>query len=567
MSEFPIISGYDIKVKLGEGGFGKVYLGKDQVSGGQVAIKFLKDENSKSLNDLINEIQLIDSFDHPNIVKYRTHIRNEESLCFVMDYCEKGNLYQALTGTSLEQKVDWIITASKAIALLHERGVYHNDIKPGNLLINDSGTLKISDFGCANLLWGTRVYLPPEMLFDRYPAHKDPRRDIYALGVTLIELLTGRNPFFGLSNEQIFQMHLAGNIIPEEIPQWLQEVILKAIHRIPELRFQNASDFAEAMSAKHVPSVLNRRKLIAGNISQKITKLIAQKKWVKASGLVEEGLNNYQDDVSICKAAGSYYLNRNQIDKAQPIFLKALSLNPRIDVQKELGICQLELGNYPQAISLINDHLSRSGLDKEAYNSLIRCYYETSRYEYAIQLCDQLLANKDLRFRFLYNNRLICKILLGVKEFSESKNPTNPFIAYNLSLLQPQSEFYNDEKGPNLKSKLLFQEVRHESLKDDMNRFWLDNLDHNNQRVVTKAIATIGRTGFQNDIEFGNTKVSRKHAIIINQKNDLWIYDLNSTGIWVDGIKVKKRVPLPYNSKIEFNGFFGRFLSSLDRVV
>ncbi|WP_154852797.1 FHA domain-containing protein [Cyclobacterium xiamenense] len=68
-------------------------------------------------------------------------------------------------------------------------------------------------------------------------------------------------------------------------------------------------------------------------------------------------------------------------------------------------------------------------------------------------------------------------------------------------------------------------------------------------------------------MEFGNTKVSRKHAVIINQKNDLWIYDLSSTGTWVDGIRVKKRTPLLYNSKIEFNGFFGRFISSLDKVV
>lgn len=102
MDFLPNISGYNIQGELGEGGFGKVYLGKDKVSGGQVAIKFLKNENPKSIIDLIKEIQLIDSFDHPNIVKYRTHIQNEESLCFVMDYCEKGNLYQAVKGASLE---------------------------------------------------------------------------------------------------------------------------------------------------------------------------------------------------------------------------------------------------------------------------------------------------------------------------------------------------------------------------------------------------------------------------------------------------------------------------------
>jgi serine/threonine protein kinase len=260
MTGYPKIPGYNIQGELGEGGFGKVYLGKDKVSGGQVAIKFLKDENSVSLNNLINEIQLIDSFDHPNIVKYRTHIRNGESLCFVMDFCEKGNLYQAMHGTSLEQKVQWIITAIKAIDQLHQRGVFHNDLKPANLLINKPGILKISDFGCANLSWGTRIFLPPEMLIDQYPSKDDPRRDIYALGLTLLELIGGNNPFSRLSNEQIFQKHLTGDIIQVDVPQWLQEVILKAIHRIPELRFQNASDFAEALSAKHAPSVQNKRK-------------------------------------------------------------------------------------------------------------------------------------------------------------------------------------------------------------------------------------------------------------------------------------------------------------------
>jgi len=567
MSNFPSIPGYDIQETLGEGGFGKVYLGKDKVSGGQVAIKFLKNENPNTINDLINEIQLIDSFDHPNIIKYRTHIRNGESLCFVMDFCNKGNLYQAARSASLEQKVQWIITATRAIAQLHERGVYHNDLKPGNLLINQSGTLKISDFGCANLSWGTRVYLPPEMLIDQYPSHDDPRRDIYSLGVTLHELVTGNNPFFGLSNEQIFQKHLSGEIIQGDLPQWLEEVILKAIHRVPELRFQSASDFAEALAAKHVPSVLNPRKLIAGNISEKIIYYITKKKWVKASALVEEGLNNYPEDVSICKAAGSYFLNRNQIERAQRTFLKALSLNSRIDVQKELGICQLELGNYPQAISLLNDHLSRSGLDMDAYNSLIRCYFETNRYEYAIQLCDQLLASKDLRLPYVYNNRLICQIMIGERGFPKLSKNVNPFITYNLSLLQPQNEFYDKQKGPFLKSKLLFQEARFANLHDDQNSCWLTSMDQKLQREITKGIFTLGRTGYSNDYNFGESNVSRKHAVIINQRNDVWIYDLHSTGVWIDDVRIHKKAPLLYNSRLDFNGFMVRFLSALDKVV
>ncbi len=567
MPKFPTIPGYNIQEDLGEGGFGKVYLGKDKISGGQVAIKFLKNENPNTINDLIKEIQIIDSFDHPNIVKYRTHIQNGESLCFVMDFCDKGNLYQAVRGAGLEQKVQWIITSTRAIAQLHDRGVYHNDLKPGNLLINKSGILKISDFGCANLSWGTRMYLPPEMLIDQYPSHDDPRRDIYALGVTLLELVTGSNPFSGLSNEQIFQKHMSGEIIQGDLPQWLQEVILKAIHRIPELRFQNASDLAEALAAKHVPSVLNQRKLIAGNISRKINTFITKKKWVKASGLVEEGLHNYPEDVSICQAAGNYYLNRNQIEKAQKTFLKALSLNPRIDVQKELGICQLELGNYPQSISLLNDHLSRSGLDKAAYNSLIRCYFETNRYEYAIQLCDQLLVNKDLRLPYVYNNRLICQIMTGQRDFPELMNSSNPFIVYNLSLLEPQAEFYHEQKGPSLKSKLLFQEVRFANLNDHQNSCWLMSMDQKLQEEINKGMFTLGRSGYSNDYNFGETNVSRKHAVIINQKNDIWIYDLDSTGVWIDDIRVNKKAPLLYNSKLNFNGFSVRFLTSLDKVV
>ena len=96
--------------------------------------------------------------------------------------------------------------------------------------------------------------------------------------------------------------------------------------------------------------------------------------------------NNYPDNVSVLQSFGKYYLLLQKIDKAKVFFEKALRLNPRLDVQKDLGWINLENKNYSIAISLLSDHLHRHPSDLEAYNLLLQCYYETNRYEAGIEL-------------------------------------------------------------------------------------------------------------------------------------------------------------------------------------
>ncbi len=572
--EKPNLPDYEIIKYIGVGGFGRVWLAQENISKRRVAIKALKSESSEDQKEIIEEIELLAKFEHSNIVTYHHPIVQGDIIYFVMEYCAKGNLYENAEESSKELIISWIISSLHALESVHKEGIYHNDLKPANLLLSSNGLVKISDFGCANLFRGTTAFMPPEFLSGEFYSNKDPRRDIYSLGVTLLELLTGANPFYDLSREEIIQKHISGDIPMPGVPIWLQEVILKAIHRVPELRFQTAVDFAEALEAKHVPSVLSKKKLIAGLLSERISKLIKQKKWVKAQTLIEEGLRTYPQDVSILRASGLYYLDRQRISLALHCFQKALKFNPRIDVQKQLGLCQLESGHYPQAISLLNDHLSRSGLDLEAYNSLIRCYYETNRYEYAIQLADELLSSKQLKADCLINNRMICNIMMDEQDFLELSRSRNPFVQYHLGLLNEHEISFVKNGTPSLKSKLLFQDFRFNNLRDNSNSFWIRNkIGPNTQDLsapieIHKAIYRIGRTDYGNDMEFPTNMVSRRHAVIINQKNDVWLYDLASTGSMLNGFKVTRISPLIDRSTIEINkGFKMIFENDLEKLL
>ncbi|SNT28686.1 pentatricopeptide repeat domain-containing protein (PPR motif) [Ekhidna lutea] len=556
MAQLPNLPGYATISKLGGGGFGNVYLAKENVSGRLVAIKSLKNDDPDVQQELIDEIQLIAKLDQPNVVNYYHPIIHDNKIHFVMEYCERGDLYKG-KGTQ-QEIIRWITDCSYALSKLHDEGVFHNDLKPGNILISNNGIAKISDFGCANLYRGTIAFMPPEFLAGEFTTLQDPRRDVYALGLTLLELLCGTNPFYDLEREQIIEKHLAGDIWMADTPEWLQEVILKSMHRIPELRFQSTLEFAEALEAKSIPSILNKRKLLAGALAKKIDNLSRQKKWAKARSVVDAGLIEYADDVSVLRASGAFFLKRNDLANAYSTLSKAVKINPRVDIQKELGLCQLELGNHTKAISLINDHLSRSGLDLEAYNALIRCYYETGRYEYAIDLANELLSTKSMKLDCLVNNKMICEIMREKCSFDHLLRSPNPFIQYHLKLISEDKETFSRNGKPSLKSKLLFQEYRFDRLRDGANSFWISKSAESTTghlSEISKAIYRIGRLDYENDLEFPTNKVSRRHAVIINQRNDVWLYDLGSTGTQLNRKQISKS-PIMDRSSITINKDF-----------
>lgn len=551
---------YQYVKDLGSGGFGNVFLAKEKISHRLVAIKELHNKDANAQNDIIHEIQIVSKFNHPNIVTYHHHFYQDNLLYLVMEYCESGSLSNALRNVKKDDHriFQWSLQLAEALSFVHEKKIIHHDIKPGNILFSDNGTIKISDFGIANTGGGTRAFMAPE-LFSWSAKEDDCRTDIYALGVTLIEMLTGQNPFYALSREQIIALHETNDFGIKTLPNWQQEIILKAINKVPELRFQSMQDFAEAINAKQVPFIFNKQNLIAGDFAAKAEKALQSKHWIRTRYLLEYASKNFPPNVNIFRVAGKYNLLAHKISLAKTCFEKALSLNPRLDVQKDLGWINLELENYPIAISLLTDHLHRYPSDYEAYNLLLQCFYETHRYEAAIELAKMLMDVAPDIPCFGNNYYLSCIMQnLGstILPNTVMKQKDNFFIDYNLSVILENEKSHNFEKKPTLKSKLLFQDYRFGKHSKYNPSLQIIDPRYKDPAEYYQGIIKIGRKDYaNNDITFPGTAVSRRHCLIVNTKNDVMLYDLNSTGTFVNGEKVNKKIALIGLNKIKIGDY------------
>ena len=542
---------YEYLKDLGEGGFGKVFLAREKVSKRLVAIKQLKDTDKQKQEDIIHEIETVSKFENPNIVAYYHHFWQDELLFLVMEYCAGGNLRDKMKAglLSATEVFKWMQALSECLRIVHKKGIIHHDIKPDNILFSENGTIKISDFGIANTGAGTRAYMSPEALSWESSSITDPRVDIYAVGVTLMELLTGKNPFFFQSKEQIVELHQKAEFPIKHLPNWQQEIILKSINKVPELRFQYMEEMEEAIKAKAVPVTFNKEILKAAELVAYAEKAIKLKKWRNAVKYLELANNSYPDNVSVMQAFGKYYLLLQKIDKAKLFFEKALRLNPRLDVQKDLGWIHLENQNYPIAISLLSDHLHRHPSDLEAYNLLLQCYYETNRYEAGIELARNILTVYPDNACFA-NNYYICSVMhnIGQTIFPDTilKAKNNAFIDYNFSIILESEPSHSGLKKPTLKSKLLFMDYRFLKIAENMLHFIDSTAADGKVGDTNKVIIKFGRQDYEvNDVRVpGGTSISRRHCLIINCKDDVWIYDLESTGTYLNDLKLKNKAPL-----------------------
>jgi serine/threonine protein kinase len=536
---------------LGSGGFGKVFLAKEKVSNRFVAIKQLLNKNKSEQEDIIHEIETISKFDNPNIVTYYHHFLEDEVLYLVMEYCSGGSLRDKLASNSIttSETIEWIQTLASCLRIIHKKGIIHHDIKPDNIVFSQNGTIKIADFGVANRDIGTRAYMSPEAFNWEVKSTNEPRIDIYALGVTLMELLTKQNPFFGLSREEIIEKHQSADFPIQNLPNWQQEIILKAINKTPELRFQFMIEFEEALKAKAVPIIFNKENLKAAELIGLANKALKTNKWRNALKYLELANTKYKNNVSVYQALGKYYLRIQKIEAAKNYFEKALKLNPRLDLQKDLGWINLEAKKYPIAIGLLSDHLHRNPADYEAYNLLIRCYYETDRYETAMELSKMIMeANPSLPC--FANNYFIAFVLnsngKSIPPKSKSEQKDNPFIEYNLSVITEKELSHNFKKTPSLKSKLLFMDFQFNTLKENTITILETNNKIETPNSFNNPIIKFGREEYhQNEIQVsGSNAVSRRHCVIINSKDNVWLYDLESTGTVVNDEIVTNKVPL-----------------------
>ncbi len=561
---------------LGNGGFGKVFLAKEERADNFVAIKQLKNEDKEKQDDIIYEMQMVSKFNHSHIVNYKHHFIQDGLLYIVMEYCPLGSLRdmmhkEGITSTFIWK---WIAELAKTLQYVHEKDIIHHDIKPDNILFTEDRRIKITDFGMANKSGGTLRYMSPEALGWETGAKKDARVDIYALGVTLLELLTKRNPFLGKSPEEIIEMHERKDFSITDLPNWQQEIILKAIAKIPEQRFQSMADFNEAIQAQSVPIIFDKEVIKAGDLAKQANQLIERKRWQKAYSLLDYAEKSLKPNVNVLLQKGKYHLLMKQIELAKAYYEKALKWNARLDVQKELGWINLELKNYPTAISLLSDHLHRRPSDYEAYNLLLQCYYETNRYEPAMDLA-RILLEVEPNNKCFANNYYICSAMhnIGQTVFPDTvlKNDksNNPFLNYNYGVIVENEPSHSFKKSPTLKSKLLFMDFRFNKFNTSTLYCTNGNIEGFKEAQTEKAIIKFGREGYDvNDVKvLGGTAISRRHCLIINCKDDIWIYDLDSTGVYVNGERVVDKRPINGRNLIRIGKTEYEFTNDKSRLL
>src|SRR5438477_1562300 len=251
---------YKIVRKLGSGGMADVYLAEDQELGRRVALKMLNDRHASDaqfVERFRREAQNAAGLNHPSIVSIFDRGHAEGTYYIAMEYLDGRTLKELLVRNGpppIPVAVDYARQILSALGFAHRKGIVHRDIKPHNIVVRKDGRLKVTDFGIARSgasqmteagsIVGTAQYLSPEQARG---AAVDARSDLYSLGILLYEMLTGKVPFTGDAPVEIAMKHLSA--IPEppsklrpEVPHDLDAVVMRAIAKDPDLRYQTAEE-------------------------------------------------------------------------------------------------------------------------------------------------------------------------------------------------------------------------------------------------------------------------------------------------------------------------------------
>ena len=261
-----MLGNYLIISQIGEGGMGVVYKATDTVLDRTVALKILPPhllQNQDFMHRFRTEAHAQARLHHPNIVTLYSMLEIPAGFVLVMEFVEGQTLQEQIHRVGpLEPEVALSIfeQALRGVTYAHHMGIVHRDLKPDNIFITHKNEVKIMDFGVAKILdnkeptrsrsmVGTLLYISPEQINGR---DADVRSDIYTIGISLFEAVTGRLPFerrtdYGLMHAHILEEPPRPRQLKRDLPKALEKVILTAIEKEPNRRFQSAAEFHDAL--------------------------------------------------------------------------------------------------------------------------------------------------------------------------------------------------------------------------------------------------------------------------------------------------------------------------------
>lgn len=254
-----LINRYEIIMKIGSGGMADVYKAKDRVLNRLVAIKVLKQEYSTDATFVKKfrvEAQSAAGLSHPNIVNVYD-VGEDDGVYFIVMELVQGitlkNYIDMKGKLDIREALNISVQIASGLSAAHENRIIHRDIKPQNIIMSRDGKVKVTDFGIAKVADSTTVtttaagtvhYISPEQARGGY---SDERSDIYSLGITMYEMVTGRVPFEGETNVAVALMHIQSEITPPRqlepsIPVSFEKIILKCTQKKPERRYASARE-------------------------------------------------------------------------------------------------------------------------------------------------------------------------------------------------------------------------------------------------------------------------------------------------------------------------------------
>jgi len=270
-----LVDRYFLREAVGSGGMADVYLAWDSLRSSRMAVKVLRRdlaENRRFYEMFRKEAELLRKLEHPSIVRLYEFDKHENIVFIVMDWVEGTNLRQAISDRrkpfTLDEAAFILQPVCSALNYAHQNQIYHCDVKPANILLHNDGRVFLSDFGVARLAserfgGGTPPYMAPEQFSD---GEVTIRSDIYALGITVYEILSGGQvPFRGDSvesqgsttRERIAWEHThlplpSIRSLNPQIPESVERIIVTALNKDPAQRYRSTMDFREAFEkARH----------------------------------------------------------------------------------------------------------------------------------------------------------------------------------------------------------------------------------------------------------------------------------------------------------------------------